>query len=770
MSQFFEELKRRKVVRVGIAYLVAAWVLLQVTDVVAPILELPVWMARVVLYVLTGGFFLCLILAWAFELTSGGIKRDRGDRSGAESRASTGQKIEHGVIGILAMALLGIGIFWYQGKDDRWARDVAFPQIEQYAAEGRWEEAYNIAKEVEAVLSEDPKLDVLWATFTWITSIPSNPPGAMVSRQPYGDPHADWEQLGTTPLHDIRIPQGLSLLRIELDGHPSLLRVIGGESGGFGNLPVEEKPSVAGNQIPPGAHDFDTQESLPAGMVRVPGVDIVLNGEQAELRFFYIDRHEVTNRQFKEFVDAGGYQRRDLWEYEFLLDGEVISWDQGIARFIDRTGRPGPYTWEAGSYPDGDEDHPVAGVSWYEAAAYARFVGRELPTVHHWRRAFAGGMLTWIVPASNLESDGTVPVGQSQGVSWTGAYDMAGNVREWCMNSIGDQRVILGGSWNDPLYMVQETIYDPGSLPAFNRSPTNGFRLAESGDERSVTQRLRDPVPEPEEIVIADPVSDEVFAAYLNGFDYDPGPLNPIPEETQISRFWTRERISISAGSGDERIALYLYLPNSGRSRYQTIVYWPTHIPLLLDTVDQINVQLDFVLKNGRAVVLPVMDGTFERRRPGYPDWGTIAGRDLVIQQIKDMRRSIDYLESRSDIESEALGFFGWSWGGRLGAIALAVEPRLKVGILNQAGVQHLKMPETSVLNYLPRVDVPVLQFNGLYDTDFRFETSAKPFFDLLGTSEKKHVVEPTGHFVSQATVIGETLNWLDKYLGPVAP
>ena len=311
---------------------------------------------------------------------------------------------------------------------------------------------------------------------------------------------------------------------------------------------------------------------------------------------------------------------------------------------------------------------------------------------------------------------------------------------------------------------------DPGSLPAFDRSPTNGFRLAVSADDRSVTQKLREPIPVPEQIVISDPVSDEVFAAYLNVFDYDPGPLNPIIEETQISRYWTRERISFSAGSADERIALYLYLPNTRSSRYQTIMYWPTHVPLLIDSVDQIRVNLDFVLKNGRAVALPVMDGTFERRRPGYPNWGTIAGRDLVIQQMKDMRRSIDYLESRSDIDSEALAFYGWSWGGRLGAIALAVEPRLKVGILNQAGVQHLKMPETSVLNYLPRVTVPVLQFNGRYDTDFRFEESAKPYFDLIGTSaaDKKHVVEPTGHFVSQATVIGETLDWLDKYLGPV--
>jgi len=60
--------------------------------------------------------------------------------------------------------------------------------------------------------------------------------------------------------------------------------------------------------------------------------------------------------------------------------------------------------------------------------------------------------------------------------------------------------------------------------------------------------------------------------------------------------------------------------------------------------------------------------------------------------------------------------------------------------------------------------------FSGRYDTDFRFEISAKPFFNRLGTpsEHKKHVVEPTGHFVSPAVVKGESLDWFDKYLGPV--
>jgi hypothetical protein len=58
-----------------------------------------------------------------------------------------------------------------------------------------------------------------------------------------------------------------------------------------------------------------------------------------------------------------------------------------------------------------------------------------------------------------------------------------------------------------------------------------------------------------------------------------------------------------------------------------------------------------------------------------------------------------------------------------------------------------------------------VLQFNGRFDGDFRLEESAKPFFDMLGSEHKKHVVGPTGHFVSMKTVIGETLAWLDEHM-----
>ena len=142
-----------------------------------------------------------------------------------------------------------------------------------------------------------------------------------------------------------------------------------------------------------------------------------------------------------------------------------------MALMVDRTGRPGPSTWEAGEYPPGQENYPVGGVSWYEAAAFAKFAGKSLPSVVHWNRA-AG--LHSVRPSSleQLLGQASWPVGKG-GMSPFGTYDMAGNVREWCYNQDGGNRFILGGGWNDLPYQFT----DAYTQPMFDRCPTNGIRL-----------------------------------------------------------------------------------------------------------------------------------------------------------------------------------------------------------------------------------------------------------------------------------------------------
>lgn len=84
---------------------------------------------------------------------------------------------------------------------------------------------------------------------------------------------------------------------------------------------------------------------------------------------------------------------------------------------------------ELGTYSEGQEDYPVSGVSWYEAAAYAEFAGKSLPTIYHWRRA-APGYSFEIVTLSNFGGQGPARVGSYQELLPFGNFDMAGNVKE----------------------------------------------------------------------------------------------------------------------------------------------------------------------------------------------------------------------------------------------------------------------------------------------------------------------------------------------------
>ena len=197
-------------------------------------------------------------------------------------------------------------------------------------------------------------------------------------------------------------------------------------------------------------------------------------------------------------MDRGGYDRREYWKAPFQENGRTLTREQAMARFRDPTGRQGPSTWEAGNYPAGQDNYPVSGVSWYEAVAYAEFAGKRLPSVYQWVRAanIRGGAPneSWFMaPLSNFSSGGTKAVGRSGAVGSFGAYDLAGNVREWCREEAGGRRYILGGSWAEDSYMLAR---GQTALP-FDRSATNGFRCVRNTDARRTEQPLPAIVPDP---------------------------------------------------------------------------------------------------------------------------------------------------------------------------------------------------------------------------------------------------------------------------------
>jgi formylglycine-generating enzyme required for sulfatase activity/predicted Ser/Thr protein kinase len=651
---------------------------------------------------------------------------------------------------IVLLAIAG-AISWFTWKSSRarWARNEALPAASQLAQRFRTHGAWRLLRQAERYIPDDPQLRQLRDAITMVAAIGTTPGDAEVFVKDYGDADDAWELLGRSPLNQVRVPFSYLRWKIVKPGFETL------EAATYSSGKLEFR--------------LEPQGSAPVGMVRVPAGSYQLGGSPAvDLPEHWIDKYEVTNRQFKEFLDRGGYQHREYWKQPFVDIGRPISWDEAMLKFRDATGRPGPSTWELGAYPEGQADFPVSGVSWYEAAAYAEFAGKSLPTIYHWFHAAGTGIFSDILRFSNFDRKGPSRVGAYQGISPYGTYDMAGNVKEWCWNQVEGKCYLLGGAWSEPNYMF----IDLDARPAMDRSSTSGFRcvkyLAAPGTE------LTGPVGHPyRDYAKEKPATDQVFEAYRSIYSYDRGPLDARVEWSDDSHpLWRKEKVSFNAAYGNERMPAYLFLPKNGVRPYQTLVYFPGGDALQLRSSENLGAGLiffDFAMRSGRAVLFPIYKGTFER----HVDLnGTNAFRDLIIQWVKDVSRSLDYLDSRPDLDHGRLAYYGLSLGANRGANVCAIESRFKTCVLLAGGFPPgPRPPEIDPINFAPRAHAPLLMLNGRYDFDQSSEQQAKPMLRFWGAPEKdkRMVIMESGHLPANLQeVIREILDWLDKYLGPV--
>jgi eukaryotic-like serine/threonine-protein kinase len=632
----------------------------------------------------------------------------------------------------------------------RWVHEQALPEIQRLVAERKPGAAYRLIRQAESYAPNDAALAKVKAGVLWPVPVRTTPPGADVYFRDYNEPKAAWEYLGKTPLENNRLPLAFYAYKFTKNGYE----------------PVEASSDTA-----PIDRILDPVGSLPPGMAHVPAGSVDLAGNpDVKLDDFLIDKFEVTNRDFKKFVDAGGYRQSQFWKFPFLKDGRALTFEQAMELLRDKTGRPGPAGWELGSYTDGQDDYPVGGVSWYEAAAYAEFAGKSLPTVFHWYRAANMGLFSDILSLSNFSGRGPASVGSYAGLGPYGTYDMAGNVKEWCLNAIGDRKYLLGGGWNDPPYMYQER----DARPPLDRSPTNGVRLAKYLRSEPLSATLTGSVaylsPDYRDVK---PVPESVFRIYEELYDYDRTPLNAkVESEDDSSPFWGRQRITFNAAYGNERMIAYLFLPKNASAPYQTVVYFPHSGAQMFRTIEDTQLSfVDFIIKSGRALMFPIYKDTYERLEQQQPDPGTNAERDETIQQAKDLRRSVDYLETRTDIDHDKLAYYGVSWGAILGPIMTAVESRFRTAVFVAGGCdEDRELPEADAVNFASHVKIPVLMIDGRYDFHHPIDACQEPLFRLLAASpaNKRHVLFDSGHIPPILPTIRETLNWLDAYLGPV--
>jgi dienelactone hydrolase/type II secretory pathway pseudopilin PulG len=670
-------------------------------------------------------------------------------------------------LALVALLAAAAGI-WFATRDDQaeWARNEALPEIRRLLDSDQYSSAFVVALRAEQHIPNDPVLAEYWPQISRKLSFTTTPEGATVSFSPYSPTETpSWTTLGRSPLREIRVPQGPLHLRVEAPGFETVEDLV---------APAPD-PAVPTIQI-----SLDRDGAIPDRMVRIPARQLRLalaafdDYPPHSAPSYLIDKYEVTNREFKAFVDAGGYRDRRYWEHPFEKNGRAVSLEEAMKEFRDQSGRPGPSTWEGGTYPQGQDDFPVSGVSWYEAAAYAKFQGRSLPTVYHWLGGTATFQAAIVLPFSNVGSNAVKRVGSFL-PGPRGTFDMAGNVKEWCVNRLGADRFILGGAWNEPSHMF----FEHDARDPFSRVPGYGFRTVDYlGIKPELLAALSLPIERrPRNYASETPVSDDVFRAYVTQFAYDPAPLNiSATAVDDTSAYWRRETVAFNAAYGGERITADVFLPKNVQPPFQTVLFFPGTGALQQDSSKERPLDsVDYIIKSGRAVMYPVYKDTFERRT-GLTFTDPTTSRTYVehaVWWVKDVKRSLDYLETRSDIARDNVAFLGFSWGGRLGNIVLAVEPRFKTGVLISGGFPLMQsLPEVKEINFAPRVTIPVLMANGRHDRVFPLETSQKPMFTFLGTpaEHKKHVVYDAGHGMAEARsqLAAEILAWLDRYLGPV--
>ena len=746
--------RKSPVFRAGAAYAVFAFIVVQVATLIQDPFGLNQAFMQTLIWVFLIGFPILLIVAGAVS-----------------SRFSTLK-----ILGVFG----GLLLLTYGGGTYIWVKASVMPVIQSALEKDDYLAAWKASQKIDAYAPFFSSTKLLDESISTIAKIEVTQSDAAIYWRPYAEQsYTEWEYLGHSPQSEFRLPNGLVELKLEKESYETSHIVSANPSPRFNNMSFNPAPKIAPVELQPVG-------SIPPGMVYVsPGSHIPVAGDgisEVNLRPFYIDKNEVSNKLFKEFIDAGGYEKREFWKnMEIVREGVSLTFEEAKKYMVDSTGLIGPAGWEVGTYLDGQGEMPVTGLTWYEALAYARFRGNILPPMNHWAAAayppfeIVAPISPKLIPNSNFANTRLRRTGKN-GLGPYGTYDMVGNAREWVWNIFGGVGMTMGGAYSDPSYMA--AMQNP--LPRFDRSLINGFRTARLLSPQDMTPFDR-PVASYEnkgKQVPYKTMSDDVFELYSSTFSVSPIDLKADSlYQDESNDLWIKERVNIELGYESSTMDILIFRPKNQFEPLESVIFHPGlnyyMSPPDIDEVSSGEFGLDFRVKSGRAVVWPALKGTMNRlfssKLTKDSPWSEQARaiRETNIHWRIDTHRTIDYLQERPDFDADSVFYLGMSAGSNAPTHTLLFETRYKAAVLYVGGgTPYSQPPVSDGHNHIPRIMTPILMLNGEQDYIIP-KTRVEKFFNDLGTpiEDKKLIFFNSGHWpLPRNQMIKETLGWIEKY------
>ena len=673
--------------------------------------------------------------------------------------------------------ILGISLFLlftgYGTGSYIWVNNFMLPQVQEYLLEDDNVSAWITSNRMNAIAPFFSTISKDDDDISAIANIRVQQDGVNISWKAYGE-SKKWNYLGKSPLEPVRLPRGILQFKLEKEGLESIYFSSNNPSIKLDNFEIDMFWDL--DPI-----NMQGEGTSPEGMIYIQGgnfIPAITGGgtDPVYLNPFYIDKYEVTNKEYKEFMDSGGYTNSQYWvDMDFISDGISLTEKEAKKLMVDSTGITGPAGWEVGMYMQGSENKPVTGISWYEGLAYARYKGNILPPMYHWvKAAFApeeiiAPIAPKLLTSSNFSQEEIKDVGQGEGAY--GTFDMAGNAREWVWNIFGGRGLTLGGAYDEPTYLASQT----APLPRMDRSLKNGFRTVRLINPRDLNP-FGDPIETqaPKDLSFYKPMSDEVFKVYSRNFDVSSSKVSSeLLYQDDSHPIWTKERVQIEVGYDNEKMDVLIFRPKNSYGPSAPVVVHPGAnyytTPPEIDDINPGEFSLDFLIKSGRTLVWPAWKGSLNRMpkaRTASNDELMRYFRNLYIAWVNDTDKVLDYLETREEIDSNNIFYLGMSYGALFNTHTLLFENRFKGAILYVGGVFPTYPPLVDGINHMPRIKTPFLMLNG--EQDYLVpKASASFFYQSTGTPEedKKLIFYDSGHWpLPRNQMIKESLDFIDKY------